>query len=185
MRHPIDKAVYEAGWARNGGLKNGNTYYGYKLPLGADKGGPLFLSQYSFLGINPKGLKDQYADYWEQNQNHTLINYNYCKENPKGYAGYGASCWGLTASDGDNGYSAHSPTNDKGVIAPTAALSAFPYTPEESMSALHFYYYKMGDKIKNKKRNYRNLHKMIGPWSIAIHWLSYQLAVRLKASTKP
>ena len=105
--HPIDKAVYEAGWARNGGLKNGNTYYGYKLPLGADKGGPLFLSQYSFLGINPKGLKDQYADYWEQNQNHTLINYNYCKENPKGYAGYGASCWGLTASDGDNGYSAH------------------------------------------------------------------------------
>ena len=92
--HPIDKAVYEAGWARNGGLKNGNTYYGYKLPLGADKGGPLFLSQYSFLGINPKGLKDQYADYWEQNQNHTLINYNYCKENPKGYAGYGASCWG-------------------------------------------------------------------------------------------
>ena len=144
---PIDKAVYEAGWARNGGLKNGNTYYGYKLPLGADKGGPLFLSQYSFLGINPKGLKDQYADYWEQNQNHTLINYNYCKENPKGYAGYGASCWGLTASDGDNGYSAHSPTNDKGVIAPTAALSAFPYTPEESMSALHFYYYKMGDKL--------------------------------------
>ena len=145
--YPIDKAVYEAGWARNGGLKNGNTYYGYKLPLGADKGGPLFLSQYSFLGINPKGLKDQYADYWEQNQNHTLINYNYCKENPKGYAGYGASCWGLTASDGDNGYSAHSPTNDKGVIAPTAALSAFPYTPEESMSALHFYYYKMGDKL--------------------------------------
>ena len=132
---------------RNGGLKNGNTYYGYKLPLGADKGGPLFLSQYSFLGINPKGLKDKYADYWEQNQNHTLINYNYCKENPKGYAGYGASCWGVTASDGDNGYSAHSPTNDKGVIAPTAALSAFPYTPEESMSALHFYYYKMGDKL--------------------------------------
>lgn len=73
-----------------------------------------------------------------QNRNHTLINYNYCKENPKGYTGYSASCWGLTASDGNTGYSAHSPTNDKGVIAPTAALSAFPYTPEESMEALHF-----------------------------------------------
>lgn len=145
--HSIDKSVYEAGWAKNGGIGNGKTYYGYKLPLGSDKGGPLFLSQYSFLGINPQSLKDQYADYWEQNRNHTLINYSYCKENPKGYAGYGASCWGLTASDGDMGYSAHSPTNDKGVIAPTAALSAFPYTPEESMEALHFFYYRMGDKL--------------------------------------
>lgn len=145
--HAIDKNVYESGWARGGGMKNGNTYYGHKLPLGTEKGGPLFLSQYSFLGINPKGLKDQHADYWEQNRSHTLINYSYCKENPKGYAGYGASCWGLTASDGDTGYSAHSPGNDKGVIAPTAALSAFPYTPEESMAALHFFYYKMGDKL--------------------------------------
>ena len=145
--HAIDKAVYEAGWAKNGGIKNGKSYYDIMLPLGSDKGGPLFLSQYSFLGINPQGLKDQYADYWMQNRNHTLINYSYCKENPKGYAGYSASCWGLTASDGDTGYSAHSPNNDKGVIAPTAALSAFPYTPEESMEALHFFYYKMGNKL--------------------------------------
>lgn len=145
--HAIGKTVYEAGWAKNGGIKNGKSYYGITLPLGSDKGGPLFLSQYSFLGINPQELKDQYADYWTQNRNHTLINYSYCIENPKGYAGYGASCWGLTASDGDTGYSAHSPNNDKGVIAPTAALSAFPYTPDESMAALHFFYYKMGDKL--------------------------------------
>ena len=145
--HAIDKVVYEAGWAKNGGIRNGKSYYGITLPLGSDKGGPLFLSQYSFLGINPQGLEDQYADYWMQNRNHTLINYNYCKENPKGYTGYSASCWGVTASDGDTGYSAHSPTNDKGVIAPTAALSAFPYTPEESMEALHFFYYKIGDKL--------------------------------------
>lgn len=145
--HTIGKSVYEAGWAKNGGIKNGKSYYGITLPLGSDKGGPLFLSQYSFLGINPQELKDQYADYWTQNRNHTLINYSYCIENPKGYAGYGASCWGLTASDGDTGYSAHSPNNDKGVIAPTAALSAFPYTPDESMAALHFFYYKMGDKL--------------------------------------
>lgn len=64
----------------NGGIRNGKSYYGITLPLGSDKGGPLFLSQYSFLGINPQGLEDQYADYWMQNRNHTLINYNYCKE---------------------------------------------------------------------------------------------------------
>ena len=127
--------------------ENGKVYYDYVLPLGTDNGGPLFLSQYSFLGINPKGLSDAYANYEEQTRNHALINYNYCVNNPRDYAGYGENCWGLTASDGDNGYSAHSPNNDNGVIAPTAALTSFPFTPEESMKALHFFYYKLGDKI--------------------------------------
>lgn len=165
--HAIGKSVYEAGWAKNGGIKNGKSYYGITLPLGSDKGGPLFLSQYSFLGINPQGLKDQYADYWTQNRNHTLINYSYCIENPKGYAGYGASCWGVTASDGDTGYSAHSPNNDKGVIAPTAALSAFPYTPDESMAALHFFYYKMGDKLWKD-------YGFIDAFNLAVGWYDTQ-----------
>ena len=118
----IDKVVYDEGWANNGGMKNGKVYYEYVLPLGTDNGGPLFLSQYSFLGINPKGLTDAYANYEEQTRNHALINYNYCVDNPRDYAGYGENCWGLTASDGDNGYSAHSPNNDNGVIAPTLSL---------------------------------------------------------------
>lgn len=145
--YPISAEVYKQGWVRNGAFANGKSYYGYTLPLGTEYGGPLFFSHYSFLGINPKDLKDQYTDYWTQNRNHTLINYTYCITNPKGYGGYSADCWGLTASDGNNGYSAHSPTNDKGVIAPTAALSSMPYTPEESMRALHFFYYKLGDKL--------------------------------------
>ncbi len=124
----VDKVVYDEGWANNGGMKNGKVYYDYVLPLGTDNGGPLFLSQYSFLGINPKGLSDAYANYEEQTRNHALINYNYCVNNPRDYAGYGENCWGLTASDGDNGYSAHSPNNDNGVIAPTAALTSFLHT---------------------------------------------------------
>lgn len=145
--HPISKKVYDEGWTRNGAFTNGATYYGIKLPLGSAYGGPLFFAHYSFLGINPNGLSDVYTDYFEQNKNHALINYNYCLENPKKYSGYGANCWGLTASDGNQGYSAHSPTNDRGVIAPTAALSSFPYTPKESLAALHFFYYKLGDKL--------------------------------------
>jgi hypothetical protein len=145
--HPITKAVYDEGWTRNGAFVNGNPFYGYTLPLGNAYGGPLFFTHYSFLGLDPRQLSDQYANYFMQNRNHSLINYHYCIENPKGYGGYSADCWGLTASDGNNGYSAHSPTNDKGVIAPTAALSSMPYTPEESMRALHFFYYKLGDKL--------------------------------------
>ena len=145
--YPISKDVYTQGWARNGSMANGSLFYGHQLPLGGSYGGPLFFSHYSFLGINPNGLTDAYADYKVQTLNHSLINYKYCIENPKGYAGYGADCWGLTASDGNNGYSAHSPTNDRGVIAPTAALASMPYVPEESMKALHFFYYKLGDKL--------------------------------------
>ena len=143
----IDKAVYDNGWADNGNMRNNGVYYDFQLPLGPSYGGPLFFSHYSFLGLNPKNLQDQYADYWQQNLYHAKINHAYCKLNPAKHSGYSEVCWGLTASDGNSGYSAHSPTNDKGVIAPTAALSSMPYTPEESMAALHFFYYKLGDKL--------------------------------------
>jgi hypothetical protein len=143
----IPKIVYDNGWALNGNIKNGNSYEGITLPLGPSYGGPLFFAHYSFLGINPNNLTDAYANYWTQNQNHSLINYNYCIADPLKFNGYSSSCWGLTASDDNvSGYSAHSPTNDLGIITPTAAISSIPYTPTESMNALRFFYYKLGDK---------------------------------------
>jgi len=145
--HSIPKAVYTSGFAGNNNFINGNSYYGYQLPLGEEKGGPLFFSHYSFLGINPTGLTDAYANYATQTKNHSLINYTHCRLNPNNQFGYSQDCWGLTASDIQNGYTASSPTNDIGAIAPTAALSSFPYTPEESMKALKFFYYVLGDKI--------------------------------------
>jgi hypothetical protein len=144
----IPKIVYDNGWALNGGIKNGRSYYGIQLPLGPEYGGPLFFAHYSFLGINPNNLSDAYANYWTQNTAHSKINYNYCISNPQHYNGYSNSCWGLTASDDNiNGYSAHSPTNDDGVITPTAAISSLPYTPTESLNAMRFFYYKLGDKL--------------------------------------
>lgn len=145
--YPVPASVYHRGWAESNFFKNGKEFYGIKLPLGFDYGGPLFFSQYSFLGLDPRGLKDRYADYWEQNRNHTLINREHCIRNPKKFKGYSENCWGLTASDTYNGYDAHSPTNDNGTITPTAALSAFPYTPEYSMKALKHFYYDLGDKL--------------------------------------
>ena len=144
---PISPEVYENGWTRNGQMTNGDSYYGHELPLGPELGGPLFFSHYSFLGLNPRNLSDQYANYWTQSVNHALVNQAYCTDNPRNYAAYSEACWGLTASDSHDGYSAHSPTNDLGVITPTAALSSFPYTPEKSLDALHFFYYTMGDRL--------------------------------------
>jgi len=145
--HSIPYEVYGNSWINSASYFNGKTYYGMKLPLGFEYGGPLFFSQYTFQGIDPHGLKDWAADYWEQNKNHTLINRAYCIDNPKKFKGYGENCWGLTAGDSYKGYVAHCPQEDLGVIQPTAALSAFPYTPEYSMQALKHFYYDLGDKI--------------------------------------
>lgn len=145
--HPISADVYNQGWARNGAMANGSEYYNIELPLGYEFGGPLFFSHYSFLGLDPRNLADQYANYWEQNKAHTLVNRAYSVANPKNYVGYSEGAWGLTASDNHEGYSAQSPTNDLGVITPTAALSSFPYTPDESMAALKHFYYIMGDML--------------------------------------
>jgi len=151
--HSIPAEVYHEGWARKGGMRNDSTHqqYGYHLSLrhnGAQQfGGPLFWSHYSFLGLDPRKLKDRYADYWQHNVNHTLINRQYCLENPKNYTGYGENCWGLSASYSIKGYAAHSPTEDLGVISPSAALSSFPYTPKESMKVVRHLYEDLGDKV--------------------------------------
>ncbi|HYG01848.1 MAG TPA: glucoamylase family protein [Chryseosolibacter sp.] len=145
--HTIQPEVYTQGWARNGSIVNGRTFYDITLPVGFDYGGPLFFAHYSFLGLDPRNLSDQYANYWTQNVNHSLINHEHAIINPRNYVGYSDENWGFTASDNHEGYSAHSPTNDLGVISPTAALSSFPYTPEESMKAMKFFYYQLGDRL--------------------------------------
>jgi hypothetical protein len=145
--HAVEPAVYHRGWANSATFLNGRDFYNVNLPLGPPCGGPLFFSHFSFLGLDPRGLRDRYADYWQQNRAHTLINRAYCISNSGRFNGYGAQCWGLTACDGDAGYGAFCPNHDRGVIAPTAALSAMPYTPEESMTVLRFLYEELGSKI--------------------------------------
>ncbi|MBD3749978.1 MAG: DUF3131 domain-containing protein [Sphingobacteriales bacterium] len=145
--HSIPKSVYDNGWAKNGSIKNGQTFYGTVLPLGPNLGGPLFFEHYSFMALNPLKLSDANANYNQQVKAHTKINLAYVISNPKKFYGYSADCWGLTASDISGGYTASSPNNDGGFIAPTAAISSLPYTPEESMRAIRFFYYKLGDQL--------------------------------------
>ena len=145
--HAIDPRVYHRGWADSPVFRNGPPYDGVTLPLGPDRGGPLFFAHYAFLGLDPRGLRDAYADYWAQNRAHVAVNRAHCIANPHSFAGYGANCWGLTACDGDKGYNAFAPDNDHGVIAPTAALASMPYAPAESMAALRHFHDDLGDKL--------------------------------------
>lgn len=141
--------LYHEGWA-GGNYTNGNIYYNYTLDVGPPLGGPLFFSHYSFMGFDPRFLRDNYTNYFQHAQHHTLVNRAYCIDNPKGFEGYSEVCWGLTASDNPFGYSAHEPRNDNGTITPTAALSSIPYTPEESLAALKHFYRELGPKLWGK-----------------------------------
>jgi hypothetical protein len=161
--HPVPAAMYYSGWANQdstgikyrsnwgqtmdgSGYTNGNTYYGIRLDVGVSNGGPLFFTHYSYMGYDPHFITDRYTNYFINNQNIAKINYSYCVQNPKKFKGYGEAAWGLTASDGPFDYSADEPVawQDWGKIAPTGAISSFPYTPEESMRALKNYYYNFG-----------------------------------------
>jgi hypothetical protein len=150
--HGVPAAVYHEGWAENGKIVDPSKHFGYTLQLhhqGAPNGGPLFWTHYSYLGLNPHGLKDKYADYWEENKNQTLINYEWCVQDSLGYKGYGPNSWGLTSSYSVKGYAGHAPSakRDLGVISPTAAISSIVYTPEKSIAAIRHWYNDMKDKL--------------------------------------
>jgi hypothetical protein len=146
-QHAISKNVYDEGWARNGDMRNGKVFYHMNLPLGPDFGGPLFFAHFGFAGLDPRGLKDHFADYGKQNLVHVKINYRYCVDNPSGFKGYGKESWGLSACDYKKRYYEQSPLKENGTICCSAALASMPYTPKESMAALRYFYEELGDKI--------------------------------------
>jgi exo beta-1,2-glucooligosaccharide sophorohydrolase (non-reducing end) len=164
--HGVPAQLYYSGWAnqKQSGAKyrkrwsgttdgesyaNGHTYYGIKLDVGVGSGGPLFFTHYSYMGFNPHGIHDRFTDYFQNNRNMARINLAYSENNPGHYKGYGANFWGLTASDGPDGYLPHEPTPrlDDGTVTFTGALSSFPYTPKSSMAMLKHVYRDLGDKV--------------------------------------
>jgi hypothetical protein len=164
--HGVPASTYYSGWAAQSKTaaayriawsgtsdgdqyQNGHTYEGIRLDVGVGDGGPLFFTQYSFMGPDPRKIRDEYTAYFENNRKIALINYQYSQANPGHFKGYGPGVWGLTASLDPYGYSAHAPniSSDNGTIAPTGALGSFPYTPDESMAALKYMYRTLGDRL--------------------------------------
>ena len=53
--------------------------------VGVGSGGDLFFTQFSFLGFDPRGRRDRYTNYFQNNRALSLINRAYCIANPRGY----------------------------------------------------------------------------------------------------
>lgn len=172
--YSIDKSVYTQGWARNGAIKATGSQFGIPLVVSHNGAtgtvGPMFFSHYSFLGLDPRGLTDDYVNYGDAVVNHAKIMYQYCVSNPKGWQGYSSKNWGLTASysrnaDGTTGYAAHQPNTDLGIISPTAAISDIAYISTESMNYLRFLY----------NINYSKYIGVAGPYdaySVQYNWVT-------------
>jgi hypothetical protein len=162
-RHAVPARLYHSGWAgqsdlavsyrRNWGRTtegdhyvNGHTYYGIKLDVGVGGGAELFFTHFSFMGFDPRGKRDRYTNYFENNRNIARIHHAYAVANPLQRTGYGDASWGRSAGV-NAGSGRPTPAGDNGTITPSAALSSFPYTPEESMKALKHFYRGLGDRL--------------------------------------
>jgi hypothetical protein len=152
--HPIPASLYYSGWAGEGNpaRKYGVPVqaYGLKLEVADPEGnvGPLFFTHYSFMGYDPRGVRDKYTNYFINNRNASMIHQRYAIANPHHYAGYGENSWGMSAVTGPHGYRAfHPPSPDDGTLAPTAAMGAYAYTPEASLLALKHFYRDLGANL--------------------------------------
>jgi hypothetical protein len=146
--HGVPGSLYQTGWTSSN-YANNSIHFGHKIFCGPFGGGPMFFAHYSYLGFDPRYVKDAFCNYFIRNRNHALIQQAYSVANPENHEGYSADCWGLTSCDGPNGYSAHDihPNNDDGTIAPTAALASMPFTKAESMAAMRYFYRELGEKL--------------------------------------
>ena len=152
--HPVPPSIYWTGYDRQGagggyGIKH--TYFGIPLTQGYVPGspGPLFFTQYSYLGYDPRGVRDTYSDYYTNNRNEARMSQAYSVANPFHFKGYGKDSWGLTAVDGPNGrYHEYKPfVTDDGTIAPTGAIASYAYTPGASLAALKHWYRDLGSQL--------------------------------------
>jgi hypothetical protein len=113
--------------------------------------GPLFTHQLSHLWIDFRGLQDAFmrergSDYFENSRQATYVQQEYARRNPLEFAGYGETCWGITASDGPGwetrrvagverqffDYQARGAPYgpDDGTLAPWVVVASLPFAPE-------------------------------------------------------
>ena len=151
--HPVPASLYHTGYTAEGTnhtYGERHTYYGIQLDMNYGPGspGPLFFTHYSYMGYDPRGWRDKYANYFTNNRNEALVSQAYGLANPLHRKGYGADSWGITAVDGPKGYREYKPfTEDDGTIAPTGAISSYAYTPQQSLLALKHFYRDLGAQL--------------------------------------
>jgi hypothetical protein len=114
---------------------------------------PLFTHQYPQCWFDLRGLRDDFADYFRNSQLATIAQRQWCMDElGKRYPTYGPEVWGITASDGPDGYKAWGGPDPKGekdedingVVGPAAAAGSLPFEPRLCLKALQNMHQKFG-----------------------------------------
>lgn len=114
------------------------NYYGIEYIYA----GPLFIHQFPQLWIDFRELKG--IDYFENSRKATLVQQQYAIHNPRGFTGYGADAWGLSACEGPGrakrcfDYAARGVPfgPDDGTLSPLAVIASLPFAPEVVLPVL-------------------------------------------------
>ncbi len=140
--HPVPVKIYEGFKRELGQYRDYSFYY--------SPGGQLFTHQFSHAWFDFRGIVDGDGINWFENSiQASLASRQFCIDNPEGFQTYHAYSWGLTASEGPNGYAGHgtppyhknvTPTSD-GTVAPAAALGSIVFTPDESTDVLRYLFH--------------------------------------------
>lgn len=145
--HPVPASLYADGWQGGPGYRCDETLFGFRRWLGPPGGGPLFFTQYSYVGFDPHG-RDAVCHHYENHRATTLAQRAYAIANPGGHAGYGENVWGISAGDGPDGYRARAPyAGDDGTITPGVTAGAMVYAPREALAALRHIYVCYGRRL--------------------------------------
>ncbi|MDD5065430.1 MAG: glucoamylase family protein [bacterium] len=139
----------------------GNSYYHAEYGQFSYVGdGAAYTHQWPFCFIDPRWKKDFFLDYFQNAREFSLASRQWCIDNKE--QGYGENVWGLNPCVGPDKYGEYAcpaipgaslPYNGKdndGTIAPTAAISFMPFTPDESLAFTRFIYKKYGSRIFGK-----------------------------------
>jgi hypothetical protein len=119
--------------------------------------GPFFIHQFSHAWIDFRGIRDDFmrekkCDYFDNSRRASYVQREYAIRNPRGFAGYGANRWGISAGEGPRGapqrvagrsqsfygYAARGVPYgpDDGTLAGSALVGALVFAPEIVLPAI-------------------------------------------------
>jgi len=129
--HPLPDNAWHA-WSRRRETIAGHTFIHC---------GPLFTHQYSHAWFDFRGLRDAYADYWQNSVEATLAQRAWSAQQAHRFPHWSNDLWGLTASDAPQGYRAWgTPARDgddnDGTLVPCAPGGSLPFAPQECLTVL-------------------------------------------------
>jgi len=131
--HPLPAASWDA-WRRPTAKIAGRTFI---------QCAPLFTHQYSHAWFDFRGVRDAYADYWQNSVDATLAQRDWSAAQRGRYTHWSPTLWGLTASDSAHGYRAWgTPANEAddesdGTVVPCAPGGSLPFAPRDCLATLH------------------------------------------------